>query len=351
MDTATPPNPDPGNTFLEILRGVAATSSTDVWAVGGYVPQATNNTLVPLALRWDGKSWKQVSIPLSSAGNGLELYGVSAVPGKANNVWAVGGATTDLSNVAPVAEQWNGKTWKVVPTPNPASAGAGVILRGVTAVSATNVWAVGDYANSANPAVPFAEHWNGKTWKIVSMPNAPGTGGITLNGVTAVPGSPNDAWAVGYANYPSADISATAVAEQWNGKTWKIVPTPSEPAPQPSGPQDAGITELNGVTAVSANDVWAVGYGSYDPVTQGEGSPITWVLHWNGTTWKHVPSPNPGEIAADSTDNRLFGAVAVSASDVWAVGWTQGGPLGAPIYPAGTLAEQWTGKKWKAVRN
>ncbi len=113
----------------------------------------------------------------------------------------------------------------------------------------------------------------------------------------------------------------------------------------------AANTYLNGVTAESANNVWAVGWGSYDPVTQETAAPITWVLQWNGTTWKHVPSPNPGEIEAAGSDDRLFGAVAVSASDVWAVGWTEGGPLGGGIYPAGTLAEQWTGKKWKAVRN
>ena len=347
--TTTIPNPDPGNTYYEALLGAAATSATNVWAVGGYVPQATNNTFVPLGVRWDGTSWKQASIPLSSAGNGMELDAVSAVPGKANDVWAVGGITAGLGYAGTAAEHWNGKTWKVVPTPNPlANHGA---LHGVTAVSASNVWAVGTYANSMGVSVPFAEHWNGKAWKIVSMPNASGTAGITLNGVTAVPGSPNDVWAVGLTNQPSADISAAAVAEQWNGKTWKIVPTPSEPAPQPSGPQNATKSELNGVTAVSANDVWAVGWGSYDPVTQEDGNPITWVLHWNGTTWKHVPSPDPGEIVAGGSDDRLFGAVAVSASSVWAVGLTQGGPLGAGFYAPGPLAEQWTGKKWKAVRN
>ncbi len=348
--TSTTPNPDPGNTTYEALLGVAATSATNVWAVGGYVPLQTGNTLVPLAYHWDGTSWKQASIPLSSAGDGMQLTAVSAVSGKANDVWAVGGATSGVGYAGAVAEQWNGKTWKIVPTPNPPGSSAQA-LHGVAAVSASNVWAVGTYLNSVGVSAPFAEHWNGKTWKIVPMPNASGTGGITMAGVTAVPGSPNEVWAVGWTNQPSADINATAVAEQWNGKVWKIVPTPSEPAPQPSGPQNATSTELHGVTAVSANDVWAVGYGSYNPVIQTGSYPITWVLHWNGKAWKHVPSPNPGEIEAGGSDDQLFGAVAVSASNVWAVGMTLGGPLGAGLYPAGTLAEQWTGKKWKAVRN
>jgi hypothetical protein len=41
---------------------------------------------------------------------------------------------------------------------------------------------------------------------------------------------------------------------------------------------------------------------------------FTWPLHWNGRTWKQVPSPNPGEV------NELAGAAAVTASNIWAVG-------------------------------
>ncbi len=43
----------------------------------------------------------------------------------------------------------------------------------------------------------------------------------------------------------------------------------------------------------------------------------TLVLHWNGTVWKHVPSPNPG---GSSNVNELSAVAAASASDVWAVG-------------------------------
>jgi hypothetical protein len=47
---------------------------------------------------------------------------------------------------------------------------------------------------------------------------------------------------------------------------------------------------LYGVSADSATDAWAVGdYGN--PTTRaGE----TLVLHWNGTSWSKVASPNPG---------------------------------------------------------
>src|SRR6266704_1012129 len=48
----------------------------------------------------------------------------------------------------------------------------------------------------------------------------------------------------------------------------------------------SGNNNLNGVAAVSASDVWAVGgYNS----TNGDGL----IKHWNGTRWKVVASPSP----------------------------------------------------------
>src|SRR5205085_8696320 len=77
----------------------------------------------------------------------------------------------------------------------------------------------------------------------------------------------------------------------------------------PSPNQGRSTSWLGGVAAVSANDVWAVGYsGCCDRAN-------SLIEHWDGSTWKIVPSPNPG-----AYDNELNGAAAVSANDVWAVG-------------------------------
>src|SRR4051794_20789959 len=59
--------------------------------------------------------------------------------------------------------------------------------------------------------------------------------------------------------------------------------------------------ELHGVVALSENDVWAVG-------TLGEESAaLTLIEHWDGTSWKHVESPNvPG------FSNHLYSVAALS---------------------------------------
>src|SRR5262252_6853053 len=59
--------------------------------------------------------------------------------------------------------------------------------------------------------------------------------------------------------------------------------------------------ELFRVAAVSASDIWAV--GEYSSL----GFPLqTLAIHWNGTTWSSIPTPNQG-----AGDNRLLDIAAV----------------------------------------
>ena len=135
------------------------------------------------------------------------------------------------------------------------------------------------------------------------QPSSPGTFDNTLNGVTVL--SACDVWAVGTTR-DSGGASQTLI-EHWAGSSWNVVPSPS-PGTTGNG--------LSGVRAVSPTDIWAVGVFSNSSVDQ------TLILHWNGTTWQQVPSPSPG-----SNFNELSGLHATSASNAWAVGsFTGTGP-------------------------
>jgi hypothetical protein len=71
-----------------VLLGVAATSATNAWAVGGYVTAAGLNTLV---LAWNGRSWAHEPSPSPNPTPGhafTELFGVAAA--SATRAWAVG---------------------------------------------------------------------------------------------------------------------------------------------------------------------------------------------------------------------------------------------------------------------
>ncbi|HVB21693.1 MAG TPA: hypothetical protein VNG51_07095 [Ktedonobacteraceae bacterium] len=87
----------------------------------------------------------------------------------------------------------NCKTWKVVNSPSPGSNFN--MLNGVAALSGRDVWAVGNYYKANKPQPTLIEHWNGTKWSVVKSPN-PGAGYNILNGVTAI--SATDIWAVGY---------------------------------------------------------------------------------------------------------------------------------------------------------
>jgi hypothetical protein len=266
--------PSPGN--FNLLNAVSASSAGNAWAVG----VTDGHTLI---LRWNGKSWARVSSP--SPGSSDELLGVVAV--SATSAWAVGdtssGATTQT-----LILHWNGKKWTHVASPTP---GHDSRLGAVAAVSAGNAWAVGSYAVGSTGKTLIL-HWNGRKWAKVASPNPPGSvGEMLLHGVSV--SSAGNAWAVG--TYVAA--SQKVITLRWNGRAWKIVPSPSPAEPN-----------LAGVSAISASNAWAV--GDYDAGS----SHNTLILHWDGRAWDQVTSPAPG------TGSGLTGVATTSASNVWAVG-------------------------------
>ena len=89
----------------------------------------------------------------------------------------------------------------VVPSATPASGPLpardepdrrGVDLSAVSAVSPTDIWAVG--FQGSGPAT-LTENFNGTSWSVVAAPNPAGSTFDELNGVSAV--SSNAVWAVG----------------------------------------------------------------------------------------------------------------------------------------------------------
>jgi hypothetical protein len=195
-------------------------------------------------------------------------------------------------------------------------------LSDVAAVSATDVWAVGH--TEVGAPIPrfrtFIRHWNGSRWKTVkSSPNV-GPGDNELKSVVAI--SHSNVWAVGYSSSPTAGTPLSLI-EHWNGTKWQVV-TDAKPG---------GQHQLWGVDAVSASDVWGVGYSG------GGGGPSTTLIeHWNGSAWARMTGPNPG-----TGSDQLLGVAAISHSNVWAVGSTSDGATES------TLVEHWNGSAWARI--
>ncbi len=300
-------SPNPPQTNNSGFYSVAAISRNDVWAVGSYfVNRFDTNTLIE---HWNGTSWSIVPSP-SPGSNTIEdqLFAVAAI--SSNNVWAAG-----VQNNLPLIEHWNGQQWNVVSSPMPFSSGS---LFGIAAISSNDIWVVGNYNAST-----LTEHWNGQKWSIVSSPNE-GSLDSEFHSVTAV--SSSDVWAVG--DYLNSNAIEQTLTEHWDGTKWSIVASPN------TGTQD---NALNGVSAVSSSNIWAV--GSYIVRTQSSFYFQTLIEHWNGTKWHVVSSPHPG-----TPDDSLNSVAVVSAKNVWAVGsYTTQGTL--------PLIVHWDGTTWQAVSN
>jgi subtilase family serine protease len=201
--------------------GVAEVSANDIWAVGYNI-----SNVGTLTEHWNGSSWTVVP---SSNPYGA-LFSVAAV--SANNIWAVGvdghGGT--------LTEHWNGSNWTVVPSPDPGPYSNG--LSSVAAVSATDIWAVGSYDDSNGNLDTLTEHWNGSNWTVVPSPS-PGPYSNGLSSVAAV--SATDIWAVG--NYMDSNYNRYTLTEHWNGSNWTVVPSPDP------GPYSNGLSSVAAVSA------------------------------------------------------------------------------------------------------
>lgn len=101
---------------------------------------------------------------------------------------------------------------------------------------------------------------------------------------------------------------ANAAALSENCGTWKFVPTP---------PLDNNLDELNGVAALSTNNVWAVG--------ERQGYTETLTEHWDGAQWSVVPFP------PQQPYEGLDAVASVSSTDIWSVG---------------TAIANWNGTQW-----
>ena len=147
---------------------------------------------------------------------------------------------------SPLVEHFNGTSWSIQTTP-----ATGGTLNAVTAISPTDVWAVGGTGSA-----DLVENFNGTTWSVVQVPS-PGTSDPSLGGISAV--SSTDIFAIGgngKGNFPQV--------LQFNGTTWTSLP---------NLPTGIAVTAID---AISATDVWTVGDGN--------------IWNFNGTNWTEVAS-------------------------------------------------------------
>jgi len=285
----------PAGTLADLF-GVAASSSSDVLAVGGYNPGEFPTALLtrPYAEHWNGSGWTATTVPLASvySGQAAQLNGVAEVA--AGDGWAVG-TVSDPSSLASktLAYHWNGMAWQRVLTPNPAGPSRGNELAAVAARATNDVWAAG--GDGGYPEASLVLHWNGSTWAQVRVPSIGALDAVTVTSANV--------W-----------VAGGNKVERLNGSAWTSLPA------LPGNVSIAGLVH-------TAAGLWAVGYESF---SCGEGGSCTssYAALWNGSAWTTVPAGGAtelsGVVAAGST------VLAVGGTGVWQLSTTAATPQVTP---------------------
>ena len=284
--------PIPGGHHSVSIESVDAVSGSDVWAVGAREATRSGGWVTrPLVKHWDGTQWRTIA---SYDGPG-QLRAVAAV--SADDVWAVGDHPGEFGGGEQVMVlHWDGTEWSQATVPS--YPGEQNLLTEVSFTSPTNVVVHGYYYNGEGPIYPISLVWDGSTWKAGS---ADVTNIISVDAL-----SPKDAWGVGftYGKEPGHSYAA-----HWNGKAWKQTTSPTGGA-------------LSSVTAIGPDDVWAS--GSLPGNGQG------FFTHWDGTSWTFIEDPHADEL------DHLTGISGTASDDVWASGWA--GQNG--------FIQHWDGHSW-----
>ncbi len=191
------------------LTGVVCTSSTACRAVGSYVDSA--GVTKPLSLSWNGTAWSVTTTPVPAGASSSRLNGItclSASDCRAVGSYVASGVTKTL------AMSWNGTSWSIVTTPNPASATASQLLA-LACTSSTLCRAVGSYTESGTTKT-LAMNWNGTAWSIVTSTNVSGAKETVLQGISCA--SSTFCLAVGYS--VNSESKKQQMAEKHNGTMW-----------------------------------------------------------------------------------------------------------------------------------
>lgn len=306
------PTPDPAGANVSVLSSVACSSGRACTAVGSSAASLSSPTLT-LAERWDGTRWRIQPTP-TPKGTSDTLFGVSCPSARA--CIAVGSAFHDVGRrQTAMAEVWNGKRWRVQSVPTITGPSS---LYAVSCTSASSCMAVGHTLGAPQHAI--SETWDGKTWRTQAMPQL--ARDTTLVGVSCP--RARACTAVGWNN---ATGNARPLALAWNGDSWQVQAVPL--------PRQATAGVFDAVSCTSPRACTATGTDFSHP-----GGP-TLAERWNGKTWRVQPTPNPPDISLSSSEVALNGVSCTSAKACVATGEY------TPDHAAAYFIESWNGKRWR----
>jgi hypothetical protein len=225
------------------------------------------------------------------------------------DAWAVG-SREGTDRHQPLVFRWNGTDWADVALP----AISDLTLSSVAASSSDNVWAFGHSLFETGPgggSMLRALRFDGSGWTVSTIDEDRIVYDVDADG-------PSDVWLAG-----TNGMQRPGNLLRWNGTTWNSTTIPGD---------------VYGIDMASAQRGWAVGTSGGQPAAH----------RWDGQRWQSVATPTysaPGGVSGQAVLNDVL---ALSATDVWAVGslsWMddEDNEIHQPI------AMRWNGSGWTKV--
>lgn len=166
--------------------------------------------LLRLMEHWNGRSLTRISAPPTRG----ELGSVSC--SSARNCWAVG---SPVNQVITPAEHFDGHSWRIIRLPGSFGAHRQYQAQAVSCRSLVSCWIVSSSSGRGNK--PAALHLSGGAWRLVGMPT-PQYADAVLTAIDCA--SRTDCWAVGVnvAGGPGGRVKELPFAEEWDGSSWRV---------------------------------------------------------------------------------------------------------------------------------
>ena len=311
---ARQPTPDPTGSLESELFAVSCASASACIAVGYGAQGALHHVL---AERYDGVRWS-LAHPIEPAGAvTADLVSVSCTAAAACT--AVGNYKSRTGLTLTLAERWNGRRWAIERTLDPGrpyahpTLDSGTEFGGVSCAAASACVAVGDYLDRHHRSVALAERWNGRRWRLEPTPGA-----VSSQLGSASCAAPSACVAVG--EHRKSFGAVVPLAERWNGHDWKLESTPAATVP-------GSLTSiLVSVSCPSSSACIAVGERS-----TAAGGHAPFAERRAGGRWSIAATPHRADAA--------FASVSCSAGDACTA-------VGLDASSAQPLTERWDGSSW-----
>jgi hypothetical protein len=315
-----------GDRYAE-LTGVSCRAANSCVVVGLGDKSANAGGGQALALAYNGTSLRPLAVPLPKATTASILQGVSCATARdCVAVGIAGGRTAAFGKegIVTIVETWNGSRWSERTLSAP---GKALLLSNVSCSPARYCMLAGDAVNANYDLSLYLASWNGKKIAAMKPPALDATYLESSMGLSCA--SRSSCALVGTVQHLGSGFT-TAVAEIWNGATWRPASV--------RWPQGTLSSELLGVSCYAAGRCVAAGDFAPAAGASFDDTDYATAVSIDGAAGALQPVP----VAASSSYSALSGVSCPTARSCVAIGVAQSASGAWAL-----ISKTWNGRAWK----